>query len=167
MVYLFVFIIATVIGIISTFKNYYDLAPGYFIGNIIFYNFIFMLGFTIISFFVSIALISEVEMIPVETIGVYELVPYEENTNIYSVHTNADDTEQFYFRYIDNTNQKKEDYHFARTTVISTDSNESVKPAVKIEKLDYKNPILRFFFFALDEKRATITVNDTSQILNY
>jgi hypothetical protein len=125
-----------------------------------------MIGFTLISFFTSIVLISEVEMIPIETIGVYELVPYEENTNIYSVHTNAD-TDQFCFKYIDNTNQKKEDYHFARNTVISTDSNESVKPAVKIEKLDYKNQILRFFFFALDEEKVTITVNDTSQILNY
>lgn len=166
MVYLFVFIIATVIGIVYTFHEHYD-PMSYLIGNIIFSNFVFMIGFTLISFFTSIVLISEVEMIPVETIGAHELVPYEENTNIYSVHTNAVDTEQFHFRYIDDANQKKEDYHFARTTVISTDSNESVKPAVKIEKLDYKNQILRFFFFALDEKKVTITVNDTSQILNY
>lgn len=167
MVYLFVFIIATVMGIIYTFNNYYDPSPGYFIGNIVFYNFFFILGFTVVSFFVSLVLISEVEMVPIETVGVYELVPYEENTNIYAVHTNADDIEQFYFKYIDGTNQKKEDDHFTRTTVISTDSNESVKPAIRIEKLDYKNPILRFFFFALGEEKATITINDTSQILNY
>ena len=166
MIYAFVFVIATVIGIVDTFKDYYDLSPSYFIGNIVFYNFLFMLIFTFISFLVSAVLISKAEMIPVETIGIYELVPYEENTDIYSIHTNAD-TEQFYFQYIDDTNQKKEDYHFARTTVISIDSNESVKPAVKIEKLEYENPILRFFFFSLWEEKVTIRVNNTSQILNY
>ena len=166
MVYVLVFTIATVVGIIWTFKDCYDLSPGYFIGNIFFANFFFILGFSIISFFASIALISEVEMVPVETVGVYELVPYEDNTNIYSVHTDVS-SDWFYFKYIGNDNQKKEDSHPARTTIISIDSNESVKPTIKIEKLDYKNPVLRFFFFALGEERITIKVNDTSQILNY
>ena len=164
MVYVFVSIIATIIGIIYSFCNYNPM--DYLIGNIICSNIIFVICFTLINLFVLVMLTSTAEMIPIETVGIYELIPYEENNNIYSVHVNAS-TDRFYFKYVNDANQKKEDYCPSLNTVISTDSNESVKPAIKIEKLDYKNPILRFFFFALDEKKVTITVNDTSQILNY